>query len=533
MVNLGYKNTKTDMKRNLNRIAGALLCLAACLSCDKTEEPLSVKTSTISFEKAFGLADLFPELSKSPSIQYDDEIGYNILLHEVEYTQHWTCDPVFMPAQTFSFDAKALRAEDEGWYAKVVSDNVLSDLHLPEMATDMNGGGCPSAVKLHIELGENVPYRKVTLEDLSVRFPTWFRAELDGAEDGRIPKLEVTSEGVDLPIRFSSIRTDAQKDAEGNFYYPVETTFEARVTASPEDAVGPVSDTPSELEFHCTIEFGQINFTYCDLCFPGISFLEMTFECNPVELPSFLCGKESDITLCKPRFIFDNLDDFPFTGSHYEIALLSGERKVAFSASGNTNFLFTANGEGYYQEYNHCENVEAMGTLFHGPFSEGKLAASIFLQAAVDEDGEGRFVPGKEYNMRAKYQLMVPLAFTGNLDAEPVSTPALRLEGGIYGAPGNSNHKIEQKVGSTLPVDCKITPVFTMDGEEPEFLDDFILDAQHREVVFSHTFHPINDQWEATLYYLVTPLRGYGEYLMKSDSQRLIIGDTVLTANVR
>ena len=72
-----------------------------------------------------------------------------------------------------------------------------------------------------------------------------------------------------------------------------------------------------------------------------------------------------------------------------------------------------------------------------------------------------------------------------------------------------------------------------MEGEEPAFLDDFILDAQHREVVFSHTFHPIKDRWEATLYYLVTPLRGYGEYLMNADSQRLIIGDTVLTANVR
>ena len=137
------------MKRNLNRITGALLCLAACLSCDKTEEPLPVKTSTISFEKAFGMADLFPELSKSPSIKYDDEIGYYILLHEAEYTQLWTCGPVFMPAQTFSFDAKALRAEDEGWYAKVVSDHVLSDLHLPEMATDIIWGRCPSAVKLH------------------------------------------------------------------------------------------------------------------------------------------------------------------------------------------------------------------------------------------------------------------------------------------------------------------------------------------------------------------------------------------------
>lgn len=522
--------------KNLNSIACALLCLATCLSCDKTEKPLpkTEKPSTISFEKAFGLADLYPELSTSSSIQYDDEMGYYILFNEIQYTQNWTCDPVFIPAQSFSFDAKALRAEDEGWYAKDVSENVLRDVHLPKQAGELIGGRCPTAVKLHVALGENAPYRKVTLEDFSVRFSSGFGAYLEGAENGSIPKLEVTSEGVDLPIRFSYIRSSAQfMDAEGKLCYSIGTTFEARITASPEDAVGPVSDKPSELDFHCTIDFGQINFTDCDLTFPGISFLETTFECNPIELPSFLCGEESDIMLSRPRLLLENHNEFPFVGSHYEIALFNGDEKVAFPLYGNTTFLYTANEVVKQQEYIHYESIEDMGTLFHSPFPEGKLAPSIFLQAAVDEDGCGSVVPGKEYDARVKYKLMVPLAFTGDLDAEAVPTPALRLEGDMYDAPGNSTHRIEQKVGSTLPVDCKITPVFTIEGEDPAFLDDFILDTQHREVTVSHTFQPQKDGWEATLYYLVTPLRGYGEYLMNSDSQRLIIGDTVFTANVR
>ena len=525
------------MKMKLNSIACALLCLSACISCNKDGEPSPTETTVLSSDNAtYGLSDLFPELSKSPSIKYDDEIGYYILLHEAEYTQLWTCGPVFMPAQTFSFDAKALRAEDEGWYAKVVSDHVLSDLHLPEMATDIIWGRCPSAVKLHIELGENVPYSKITLEDLSLRFSEGFyAAELDGAEDGRIPKVEVTSEGIDLPIRFGTIRADVQKDAEGNFYYPVETTLEARVTASPEDAVGPVSDKPSELDIRCSIEFGQINFTYCTLCFPGISFIETTFECNPVELPSFLCGKESDITLCKPRFIFNYLGDFPFTGSHFEVALLSGEEKVAFPVYGNPTFgnptlLYTAHEDENYQEgVCNREEVESLGTLFHGPFSEGKLAASIFLQAAVDEEGDGDFVPGHEYSLRAKYQLMVPLAFTGELDAEPVSMLALQLAGDALKAPGKHTYQIEQKVGSTLPIDCRITPVFTIAGEEPVFLDSFVLDAKQSEVEFTHEFHPTNDHWRATLHYQVTPLRGNGEYLMNADRHHLTVGDASFT----
>ena len=115
---------------------------------------------------------------------------------------------------------------------------------------------------------------------------------------------------------------------------------------------------------------------------------------------------------------------------------------------------------------------------------------------------------------------------------EGVPTPALRFDGDALGAPGNSTHKIRQKLASTLPVDCRIIPVFTMDGEEPVFLDDFVLDKQHQEVEFSYSFHPTKDHWGATLHYLIVPFRGTGEYLMRDGRQHLTIWDTYFSANV-
>ena len=69
-----------------------------------------------------------------------------------------------------------------------------------------------------------------------------------------------------------------------------------------------------------------------------------------------------------------------------------------------------------------------------------------------------------------------------------------------------------------------------MEGEEPVFLDEFILDAQHREVAFSHQFRPTKDGWEATLHYIVTPINGNGELFTKD--RGLTIANTVFAANL-
>ena len=522
------------MKNKLFRFTCALLCISGLLSCEKEEKPLPTKGIPVSFEQNLGINYFFPELETTPSVQYDEEMGYYIPFHHMEWEQPWSCGSVFIPSQSSSFTVKAYRVENEdysGWDAQDVSNIILSDLHLPEEASGLAFGSCPSAIKLHVALGENVPYRKVTLEDFSVRFPEWFRAKLSGTEPfGSIPELEVTPEGVDLDIWLSSIYQPTQfEDGEGKLCYSVETTFEARVLASPEDAIGPVSDKPSELEFRCTLEFSQINFTSCGLTYKDISFPETTFTWNPAELPSFLCGGKTNITFTRPRMLLEFQNDYPFYESAAHVAALNDDKKAEFSVTGNLKYMYMANGDSNYREDIFNRNLPALGTIFHSPFSDGELHPSISFLPVSSQDG--LFTPGQKYQMGAKVDLMVPLAFTGELDIEAIPTPPLVLEGRSLEAPGESTHVIQQIIGNSLPIACRITPVFTMEGEDPVFLNDFIL-VKNSDREITYRFHPTKDDWEATLHYLVTPLRSSGEYLKKDAGFSLMIRQTRFTVNV-
>ena len=491
----------------------ALLGLSAILSCNKEDKTLPVKTEDIPFEKAIGLDDLFPEfreLERTTSVQYDEQMGYYIPFAHIDWNQGLAIGPVFIPSQTLSFDAKATRTGDADWYVNDRSGNVLSDVQLPSFATKFSWGNCFSAVKLHIALDENVPYRKVILHDFSVRFPDGFMARLDGAEGGVIRNLEVTAEGVDVPIWLSSIQNPEQfEDNDGKTCFSVETVFEARVSVSTEDAAGV---NASELDFHCTLAFDQVDFNSCRLSFQkDATPVAGSFEWMATKLPSFLCGENADITLTNPRIALEYQSDIPFSESRFDFALVCGDDKAEFSFSGLSG-----------------KKTEVLGTLFHSPFCEGNLQPELFYQPVLT--GDATFVPGQNYSMRAKADLMVPLAFTGHIDAKAVSTPTFWLHGDALGAPANYTHMIKQEIGSTLPVDCRITPVFTMEGEEPVFLDEFILDAQHREVAFSHQFRPTKDGWEATLHYIVTPINGNGELFTKD--RGLTIANTVFAANL-
>ena len=502
-----------NMNRKLLLSVCTLACLSAILSCNKEDKTLPVKTKDISFEEAVGLSTLFPELEKMSSIQYDEKMGYYIPFTRIDWNQGLAIGPVFIPSQTLSFDAKATLAGDEGWYVNDISDIVLSDVHLPSIATKFSWGNCYSAVKLHIALGENVPYRKVILHDFSVRFPDGFM-KLDGAENGIIRNLEVTAEGVDVPIWLSSVQNPDQfEDNDGKTCFSVGTGFEARVSVSPEDAAGAVSVKPSELDFRCTLEFDQADFISCRLSFrEGAAPVAGSFTWNAAKLPSFLCGENADITLSNPRIDLDYQSDFPFFGTRHDFAVLYGSHKAGFSYSGLSGQI-----------------TETLEPFFHSPFREGNLQPMLFYQPVLT-GGDATIVPGQNYSMQIKADLMVPLAFTGKPDAKAVSTPALRLNGDAMGAPANYTHMVKQKVASTLPVDCRITPVFTMEGEEPVSLEDFILDEKHREVEFSHQFRPTKDGWSATLHYIVTPINGNGEFFTKD--RGLTVKDAVFTANL-
>ena len=510
-----------------------LFCLSVCLSCDKQpkEEPLQPKTTILSYEETIDLDSLYPELPRN--FQYNEETGYYISFGHLEWTHPWSCGPAFIPAQSSAFTTRADRVDQEdfsGWYDRHTSYAVLEDIQLPENASNLTGGDCPSMFKLHISLDEDVPYRKVTLEDFSIQFPYWFNAELADAVYGSIPTLEVTAEGVDLPVRLYSIQEPVQFfDAEGRRDYSLELIFDARVTASPEDALHPVSDVPSVLGFRFSFELEQINFTRCFLDFPDISFVEMTFTWNPAELPSFLCGKNTAVTLTQPRILFEYWTDFPFSESHLEATALCGDHEASFSVWDNAKYLMLPQEDGWYREGIINRGVKSLGTVLCGPFPDGTLKPSLTFKPVSLEDCV--VAPGREYRMTSKVDWTVPLAFTGEMESEGCPTPPLKLDGETLGAPGHSRHRITQVLVNNLPFDCRVTPVFTMEGKEPVRLDSFILNRQNQQAEFTYEFTPSEDSWRATLHYLVSPFRGQDAFLKKTDT--FVIWSTKFTANAQ
>ena len=525
----------------LSYILYTLLGLSVCLSCNKEpadeEKPLPKKTIGLSFEEALYLDRFFPELATTPSVRYDGEMGYYIPLGEKEWTRTYSCGPTYIPSQSTSFVAKATRVEDEGfsgWYADDLSYTLLQDVRLPEGAELLYMGECSSEFKLHISLGEHVPYRKVTLQDLSIRFPDWFRASLTDAVYGSIPELEVTAEGVDVSLQLISVMAPADLysgqfyDEEGRLCYSIETTFDALVSALPEDALEPVAEPPSTLDFRCTFAFDRIDFTRCNFTFQEVSFSPDMLVWDAIQLPSFLCSGNTDISLPQPRLLFEYWSDFPFDDSHIEVIAYSGDQEAAFTVSDNATFLFLSREDGVYRGDILNRECKAFENLFHTPFTGGSLQPSLSLQPAMENSGA--IVPGQEYRMCAKADWTVPLAFNGQIDRESIPTRPLTLDGELLGAVANSAHTIRQKVAGHLPFDCRVTPVFTVEGEEPEFLDPFILDKKNSMVEFSFVYTPSTDHWKATLHYLVAPVRGTDEYLKKTDG--LFISDSEFWLNM-
>lgn len=512
----------------------AILCLSLCISChEEKEEPLPpVKTTSLGSEDLLYIDQLFPELKSSPSILYDEVMGYYIPFGEKEWSRSWSVGPAYIPAQSSSFPVTASWISDEGFTGWIADDTryvVLEDVRLPETASNLVWGNCRSVFKMTISLGDGVPYRKVTLSDLAIRFPDSFRAQAEGELYGSIPELEVTAEGAVVTFDLNSVfQPDQFVDAKGRLCYSLKTTVSALVTALPEDAVG--SGTPAEISFQCSLEFDRIDFTECSLDFHDLSFPVDKIEWDAVPPPSFLCGEGTDITFTQPYILFAYRNDFPLNLSHVEAVACSGDGKAAFSAEGeNLRYMFMGTWDAVYRDDIVNKDVPALGNLFKSPFPGGMLQPSLLLQPVADPSGV--VVPGQEYRMSVKADLKLPLIVDGDIHVDGCPTPPVKMEGASLGAVAGYPQKFEQLLGSSLPFDCRITPVFTMDGEEPVFLDDFVLDKNNRLVEISFRFTPAKDDWTATIHYIVTPVRGWNERLDKY--ARLSTDKTYFTANLR
>lgn len=276
--------------------------------------------------------------------------------------------------------------------------------------------------------------------------------------------------------------------------------------------------------YYLISEEKQWSLSYIDV---PTEFQTLTWDSVP--LPSFLCGDNMGVTLTNPGVFIENQNDFPVYTS--VDAILSNDQGLAeFVLSDNGTSFYLAQEDAIYRDLVRNREVKAMVPLFRAPFSDGKLLLPS-LSVRPNTLDEESFTRKEEYRMQIKASWMIPLAFTGEIQAEGTPTLPVTLDGASLGAPGNAKHRIKQNLENQyLPFDCRITPVFTMEGKQPVYLDSFIL-KREEQMEYSYEFSPSEDNWKASFHYLVSPARGRDEFFSK-DRGYLRIWYTKFTANL-
>lgn len=489
-----------------------LLFLSLCFSCNEKEEPVP-PYNDIFFpaQNILTLSQVFPELDELPSIQFNEELGYYIPLGKREWSRSLYVDSVSIPAQSGSFSFNAFRYEADDFSGWEVSDSW--DIVLEDIPAHLSWGECPSTFKMTLSLGENAPYRKVTVSDMIITFPSGFTARAE-VGDYFLPDMEVTAEGTVVTFQLDAMGfSDQLFEKDGKQCFSIPTGIFALVTARPEDAVFTGSEMPDALSFQSSFEFDRIDFTKCNLAFPDLSFPPEELVWDPVRLPSFLCGEGTNVSLTHFRVLFDYRNDIPMV-SRVNAVARSGDMKASFSAEGkDINYMYLAYLTGNHHEGYYNVHVPALGELFKSPFSGGTVQPSLLLQPVYDTSGY--VVPGQEYRMSVQAEMVLPLAFDGDINVGNFTTSPVVMNGRRLGACANYKQKFTLILGSGLPIDSRVTPVFTMEGEAPIYLEEFLLDKFNRTGEFSFVFIPKKEDWNATLHFIVTPLRGWNEPIFK------------------
>ena len=504
----------------------ALLCLSTFYSCDKKKgEPVPVTEPVHVFDNDFiGLDKLIPELVIYEDIQYDEQMGYFVSFREEEWEHILALAPVFIPAQSHpcSFNAGQTAS---GWEADASRQIIVSDIGLPggSSYSDLIRGKCDGIFKMNLSLGENVPYRKVTLTDFTVTFPEWFHAKAESTS----PELEVTTEGTVVVFRLKSVQDPARFiDGEGRMCFSLDLSFRAHATVNPEDYIGPGPEMPSDLDFRCSVEFDRIDFTTCDLQFEEVHFAEDRVSYLGV-LPGFFGGECTDIRLTSPRLLIDYVNDFPYTSSRVDVVAFFDDeydrQTVSFSLSDKGKYLYMPKADGIRREGIQTIEIGDMDKMFSSPLPNGALFARLLLHPVFSTSGT--FIPGKEYFMSIKADWMLPLAFLGH-PVQVLEVLSLLMDGEELKASAGSTYQIEQEVSGHLPFDCRITPVFKLEGEDPVMLDDFPLDEKTKVKVI-HRFLPNKKYWKASLHYIVTPTEGKNVFFMKDHG--LLVENSILS----
>lgn len=513
-----------------------VIALAGILSCERPEQPAEPEKPVevppqrevyLPFQQELFLTQLFPELASNPNIQeHNDQLF--ISLGTQSWNESFKVGEVFIPAQTS--EPVLLLAEKAAnkvrtWRLRSTGVLVLNQ-HVPEGFESIKQAECHATFRLHLSLDEASPYEKVTLSLFSVNFPSWLDVEPVGDSD--IPAIELTKEGSDVEFNLTYIYdTMHYEGMDGERYISAETTFSGTVTAAAEDARDPSATPPATLRIKCTLETDRIDFDQCFVSFSSFDFPWKALNGEPFPLPSFLSRVGSDLFFDGAEIYIRYQNNIP--QSHLQMSFPDVPNNPTFQVSYPTNYALLPKHDGWDRPGYEEKTVSALQDIFRKP-QDGTLTPRMNVRPVIE--GPTMLVtPGKEYNMALEAEWRLPLAFTGKMTGFSGRTETIFMDGDELDAPGNGTHAIGMTMMSLFPFDCIVTPVFTLEGNDPVFLDDFILRGYYGGPWYEYTFTPGKDHWKASLYFIITPSKILSTPFYKTQS--LLLKDTRFTANLK
>lgn len=536
-------------------------CLQACLllfflagglfSCELPERPEEKKPEedtekpivrppqrdeALPFQQEILLTQIIPELESNSYIQ-EDKNGFFIPLGKQTCSETFTIDSFFLPEQVSEpvfLKAEQVSARARTWNLRSTGILVVS-LVLPEGCEDLESAECQATFRLHFSLDDNSPFRKVTLSKISVQFPDWLKAT---PVEGSIPNMVLTKEGKDVEFNLTGMNGARNFVGEdGKFCISAETSFSASVSADMTDARDPVAEPPASVRLKCTFESGRIDFTNCYLIYSKIEFPRKEMIGEPIPLPSFLSGLGSEINTEGPQVLVHYSENLPFTNT-MEGSFPDLQNSSPFYLHSSGNYLLMSKADSWYRPGIETTSISALREIFRKPAQDGtltpKMAVRPFISGsdvfATPSIGV-RGVPGKEYRMDVEAEWSFPLFFSGKMTGISYQTETLHLDGDELNAPGDSTHEIGMTLKSGLPFDCVATPVFTLEGNDPVFLDDVYVTGYYGGPWFHHAFTPGKDHWKASLYFIITPAKFVSVQFDRS--QNMVLKDALFTANLR
>ena len=525
-----------------------VIALAGILSCGRENRPIQQeepekpaeqpkqREEALSFQQELSLVQLIPELESNPLITEDKNQDFFLSLGTQSCDETFQVGPLYLPAQVSEpvfLNADQSVSGTRAWTLRSTGFLVIS-LILPEGCEELESADCQAAFRLHFSLDENAPYRKVSLSRISVQFPDWLRATPVG---GSIPNMELTKEGTDVEFNLTALYgAEHFVDAEGKYCLSAETTFSASVSAAAEDALDPSAETPASVRLRCAFESGRIDFSNGYLIFTELEFPRKEMKGEPVPLPSFLSGVGSEIIVDGPQVLVRYSEDLPFTNT-VEATFPDLPNRSPFYLHSSGEYLLMPRYDGWDRGEIINTEIPALREIFRQPASDGTLTPRMTVRPVVE--GSDAFatpfvgmvvVPGKEYHMALEAEWSLPLAFSGTMTGISGRTETLRLDGDELDAPGAGTHEIGMTLMSELPFDCLATPVFTLEGSDPVFLDDIKVEGYRGGPWFHHAFTPGKDHWKASLYFIITPTNILSTQFRRNQS--LVLKDALFTANL-